>query len=122
MTTGKLQMAMFAPNTEWTPPIELPNIFDAEEIAIDVETRDPNLKEKGPGWPTKDGEVVGYAVAVAGWKGYIPVGHVGGGNLDKRIVSKWLKKVFESPPTRSCITRNTTSAGYAQRALPSMDA
>lgn len=97
MTTGKLQMAMFAPNTEWTPPIELPNIFDAEEIAIDVETRDPNLKEKGPGWPTKDGEVVGYAVAVAGWKGYIPVGHVGGGNLDKRIVSKWLKKVFESP-------------------------
>ena len=97
MTTGKLQMAMFTPQTEWTPPIELPDIFSAEEIAIDVETRDPRLKEKGPGWPTKDGEIVGYAVAVAGWKGYIPVGHVGGGNLDKRIVGKWLKKVFESP-------------------------
>jgi len=95
--TGKLQMAMFPPKTDWVPPAELPDIFDAEEIAIDVETRDPNLKNKGPGWPTKDGEIVGYAVAVAGWKGYIPVGHAGGGNLDFRIVSKWLKKVFESP-------------------------
>jgi len=77
--------------------MELPDIFDADEIAIDVETRDPNLKVKGPGWPTCDGEVVGYAIAVSGWKCYIPVGHAGGGNLDKRIVSKWLKKVFESP-------------------------
>jgi DNA polymerase I-like protein with 3'-5' exonuclease and polymerase domains len=97
MTTGKLQMAMFAPKTDWVPPIELPDIFDAEEIAIDVETRDPNLKVNGPGWPTKDGEVVGYAIAVAGWSCYIPVGHLGGGNLDFRIVSKWLRKVFESP-------------------------
>ena len=97
MTTGKLQMAMFPPKSDWVPPMELPDIFDAEEIAIDVETRDPNLKQKGPGWPTKDGEVVGYAIAVPGWKCYIPVGHAGGGNLDKRIVSKWLKKVFECP-------------------------
>lgn len=97
MSTGKLQMAMFPPKSDWVPPVELPDIFDAEEIAIDVETRDPNLKQKGPGWPTKDGEVVGYAIAVPGWKCYIPVGHAGGGNLDKRIVSKWLKKVFECP-------------------------
>ena len=97
MTTGKLQMAMFPPKSDWVPPVELPDIFDADEIAIDVETRDPNLKQKGPGWPTGDGEVVGYAIAVSGWKCYIPVGHAGGGNLDKRIVSKWLKKVFESP-------------------------
>ena len=26
-----------------------------------------------------------------------PVGHLGGGNLDKRIVNRWLKKVFECP-------------------------
>lgn len=95
--TAKLQMAMFPPKTDWVPPIELPDIFGAPEIAIDVETRDPNLKEKGPGWATHDGEVVGYAIAVPGWKCYIPVGHVGGGNLDARIVGKWLKKVFESP-------------------------
>jgi DNA polymerase I-like protein with 3'-5' exonuclease and polymerase domains len=95
--TGKLQMAMFAPKSDWVPPLELPDLSGAEEIAVDVETRDPNLKNKGPGWPTLDGEVVGFAIATAGWKGYIPVGHAGGGNLDKRITSKWLRKVLESP-------------------------
>jgi len=92
-----LQMAMFAPKSEWVPPLELPDITSAGKIAVDVETRDPNLKSNGPGWPTGDGEVVGYAIAVDGWSGYIPVGHLGGGNLDKRIVNKWLKKVFECP-------------------------
>ena len=93
----KLQMAMFAPKSEWVPPLELPDITSAKTIAIDVETSDPNLKSNGPGWPTKDGFIVGYAVAVDGWSGYLPVKHFGGGNLDERIVSRWLKKVFECP-------------------------
>ena len=92
-----LQMTMFGPKSEWVPPAELPDIFDAKQIAIDVETKDPNIKSNGPGWPTGDGEVVGYAIAVADWAGYIPIRHLGGGNLDERIVNKWLKKVFECP-------------------------
>jgi DNA polymerase I-like protein with 3'-5' exonuclease and polymerase domains len=92
-----LQMAMFASKTEWVPPLELPDITGASKIAIDVETRDPNLKTNGPGWPTGDGEIVGYALAVDGWSGYLPVRHLGGGNLDERIVNRWLKKVFECP-------------------------
>jgi len=90
-------MTMFAPKSEWVPPLELPDITSANKIAIDVETRDPNLKTNGPGWPTGDGEVVGYAVAVDGWSGYLPVRHMGGGNLDEKIVNRWLKKVFECP-------------------------
>ena len=92
-----LQLAFDTPKSEWLPPSELPNIFDAKQIAIDVETRDPNIKTLGPGWPTGDGEVVGYAVAVNDWAGYIPIRHKYGGNLDERIVNSWLKKVFESP-------------------------
>ena len=92
-----LQMAMFAPKSEWVPPAELPNIFDAKKIAIDVETRDPDLKSRGPGWPTGNGEVVGYAVATEDWSGYLPINHLGGGNLDARLANKWLKKVFECP-------------------------
>ena len=92
-----LQMTMFAPKSEWVPPLELPDITSATKIAIDVETRDPNLKTNGPGWPTGDGEVVGYAIAVDGWSGYLPVRHMGGGNLDEKIVNRWLKKVFECP-------------------------
>ena len=94
---ANLQMAMFAPKSEWVPPIELPDITSAAKIAIDVETRDPNLKKNGPGWATGDGEVVGYAVAVDGWSGYIPIRHLGGGNLDEKQVNKWLRKVFECP-------------------------
>lgn len=90
-------MAMFAPKSEWVPPLELPDITSAKKIAIDVETKDPNLKQNGPGWPTKDGYIIGYAIAVDGWSGYLPVKHLGGGNLDEKIVSRWLKKVFECP-------------------------
>ena len=92
-----LQLAFDTPKSEWVPPLELPEIFDAKQIAVDVETKDPNLKSNGPGWPTGDGEVVGYAVAVDGWSGYIPIRHEHGGNLDEKIVNRWLKKVFESP-------------------------
>ena len=90
-------MAMSPQKTEWIPPLELPDLSGAKQIAIDVETRDPDLKKMGPGWATGNGEIVGYAIATADWSGYIPVGHEGGGNLDKRIVGKWLKKVFELP-------------------------
>ena len=37
--------------------------------------------------------ILGIAVAVDGWSGYYPIAHEGGGNLDKRIVLEWFKKV-----------------------------
>ena len=88
-----LQMAMFAPKSEWVPPSDFPDLSNAKQIAIDLETRDPDLMQRGPGWPVKNGEVVGYAVAVDGWCAYYPVGHMGGGNLDRRLVENWMKRV-----------------------------
>ena len=88
----RLQFPMFGATTDWAPPSELPDLSDAKEIAVDLETRDPNLKTNGPGWPTGDGEVVGVAVATSDWKGYMPFNHLGGGNLDQRIVCRWLTK------------------------------
>ena len=92
-----LQLTMLAPKSEWVPPHELPDLSHCKQIAIDVETRDPNIKSKGPGWPTGDGEIVGYAIATDDWAHYVPVRHLGGGNLDEKIVNRWLQKVFESP-------------------------
>ena len=109
-----LQLAFDTPKSEWVPPNELPNIFEAKQIAVDVETRDPNIKTLGPGWARNDGEVVGYAIAVGGWSGYIPIRHKYGGNLDERIVNKWLKKVFESPADK--IMHNAQyDAGWIRR-------
>ena len=107
-------MAMFTPKSEWIPPMELPDITSAKKIAIDVETRDPDIKTSGPGWATGNGEVVGYAVAVDGWSGYIPIRHLGGGNLDEKIVNRWLKKVFECPADK--IMHNAQyDAGWIKR-------
>jgi len=90
-------MPLFPTQTEWVPPSTFPNLAEAREIAIDLETCDPNLERFGPGWPRKDGFIVGYALAVEGWKGYFPVAHQGGGNLDKGIVERWIKGVLALP-------------------------
>ena len=91
------QSPLFTPTSEWIPPDSFPNLSTATEIAIDLETRDENMETKGPGWPTKDGYIVGYAVAVEGWEGYYPVAHEGGGNLDKAVVERWIQKVLALP-------------------------
>ena len=96
----KKTMSMFPSTTEWTPPNTFPDLSGAEEIAIDLETCDPNMEKFGPGWPRKDGYIVGYAIAVDGWKGYYPVAHQGGGNIDKKIVERWVQKVLDLPSTK----------------------
>lgn len=90
-------MPLFPVQVEWTPPDRFPDLSDAKEIAIDLETCDPHMESYGPGWPRNDGYIVGYAVAVDGWSGYYPVAHAGGGNLDKRMVERWMKDVLATP-------------------------
>ena len=89
--------SLFPTSSEWLPPQSFPDLSQATEIAIDLETCDPNMEKFGPGWPRKDGYIVGYAFAVDGWKGYFPVAHQGGGNLDKGIVERWVKKTLALP-------------------------
>jgi len=91
---------MFSPQTEWTPPDELKDLSQAKQIAIDLETRDPNLTTLGSGSVRGDGEIVGIAVAVDGWQGYFPIAHEGGGNIDKKIVMDWFKDILRTPATK----------------------
>jgi DNA polymerase I-like protein with 3'-5' exonuclease and polymerase domains len=88
---------MFPTVSEWVPPQSFPDLSQAKEIAIDLETCDPNMEKFGPGWPRKDGFIVGYAVAVDGWCGYYPIAHGGGGNLDKKIVESWITEIMLLP-------------------------
>ena len=90
-------MPLFPMQSDWVAPDSFPNLSNAKEIAIDLETCDPNMESMGPGWPRRDGYIVGYAVAVEGWAGYFPVAHGGGGNLDKRRVERWIMDVLASP-------------------------
>ena len=83
--------------TEWMAPEIFPDLSSAECIAIDLETCDPGMKTSGPGWPTKNGYIVGFALAVDGWKGYFPIRHAGGGNLDEKKVRTFVQTVLDLP-------------------------
>jgi len=91
---------MIVPQTEWLAPTEYPDLRLAEEIAIDLETRDPDLKKLGSGAIIGNGEIVGIAVAVDGWKGYFPIAHEIGPNLDRKKVLDWFTDVCASPATK----------------------
>ena len=88
------------PTTEWVQPTEFPDLRKAEEIAIDLETRDPELKKLGSGAIRGSGEVVGIAVAVDGYKAYFPIAHGEGPNMDRKKVLDWFTDVCESPATK----------------------
>ena len=75
----------------WSPPDHLPDLSGEKIIAVDVETKDPHLRDLGPGWARGDGNLIGIAVAASGWKAYLPIGHEGGGNMAKSLVTGWLQ-------------------------------
>ena len=90
------QINMTIPNSEWVTPSEFPDLSQEDEIAIDLETRDENMKTLGTGWARRDGEIVGIAVAAGSFKGYYPVNHQGGGNLPRSKVFKWIQEVLKT--------------------------
>ena len=90
---------MFSAATEWVCPENFPNLKEHKYIAIDLETKDPNLKSKGSGSLINEGEIIGIAVAVEGWSGYFPIAHREG-NLPKQKVLEWLQEICLLPSTK----------------------
>jgi len=93
------QMPLFTPETEWVMPDELKDLRGHKEIAIDLETNDPHLKQLGSGNVTNRGHIAGVAVAVEGWSGYFPIHHEQGGNMDKKLVLGWLQDILNQENT-----------------------
>ena len=86
---------VYKPPTEWTPPDTFPTqlLKKAKEIAIDLETRDPNLKSLGPGYIRGDGEIVGVSIACEGFADYFPFAHESGFNFPKKRVLDFVRDV-----------------------------
>ena len=95
-----MKIPTFSAQTEWVIPTELPDLTKVDEIAIDLETRDPDLIKKGSGAIIGNGEVIGIAVATSNYKGYFPIAHHGGGNMDRKMVLKWFQDLLNSPSTK----------------------
>lgn len=83
---------MFPPKVDWQPPkiADLPSWAQARRVAVDVETKDPDLKELGPGVRRPGSYVCGYSFAIEdGPSFYVPVAHAGGDNAENPFQA-WL--------------------------------
>jgi hypothetical protein len=86
---------------EWTRP-NFPDVTGIKQVAVDLETYDPEIKNLGGGWATNKGFVVGVAISFEGFDGYFPVRHERGGNFSEEDVKNWLKKLFKQDPIVIC--------------------
>jgi DNA polymerase I-like protein with 3'-5' exonuclease and polymerase domains len=69
-----------------------PSLAGMGAIAVDVETFDPQLRERGPG-AHRDGYIAGIAIGTeAGYRCYYPIAHEAGENLPKEYVLSWLRR------------------------------
>ena len=96
-----MKTPLFKPQTEWLPPTDFPNLDKYDEIAIDLETKDPNLNERmGSGSVVGVGDVVGISLATHDWCAYYPIAHEGGGNMDRKMVLNWFQDQMKTDSTK----------------------
>lgn len=79
-------------------PEDFPRLWEADLVSLDLETRDPNLMERGPGDIREDGEVVGIALAADGFSRYYPIRHADGPNCEVEPVVRYVREVLERAP------------------------
>ena len=87
------QDLVFLPEANWRPPTQV--LSTAKTIALDMETRDPYLLTRGPGFKYGEGAPVGVAIATAEGAMYLPFAHLGGDNLDESIVKRITQKFID---------------------------
>ena len=78
---------------------DFPNIAHAKRVSVDIETRDEQLKELGPGVRRPDSYIAGIALSVEDGGGYVstylPIGHEQGFNYTPEQVLPYVKDVLQ---------------------------
>lgn len=88
------------PDTRWEIPREFPNLSSAAYLGLDIERKDPQLIEHGPGWARGDGHIVGLSVATPeGHRWYFPIRHEvePSYNLQPQHVLAWARDTLGNP-------------------------
>jgi DNA polymerase I-like protein with 3'-5' exonuclease and polymerase domains len=99
-------------DVDWNIPPDYPDLTSYKDVAVDLETYDPNIKTLGPGWARNDGHIIGIAVAAGEYKGYFPMRHENGHNLDPKFTLKWIKKQLSVPEMNVIMHNATYDAGW----------
>ena len=79
------------PESSWRAPDSFPDIYGAKWWSIDIESKDPHLLSRGPGFVRRDAYACGVAIHVDGFFGYYPVRHATGSNIAPNVVFDWLR-------------------------------
>ena len=94
-----------------------PELIDAPPgyVALDFETEDPTLLERGSSWAFDGiGQVIGMAVAWEGFEAYYPIAHREG-NVDRDKVIAWLTAHLKRPDIRIICANASYDLGWARR-------
>jgi DNA polymerase-1 len=86
------------PDTGWRTPTEFPNLSAAKAVSYDVETYDPELTTRGPGWGRGTGHICGISLGVpSGERWYFPMRHTIEPelNMDPAQVLRFVKHTLE---------------------------
>jgi DNA polymerase I-like protein with 3'-5' exonuclease and polymerase domains len=85
------QLPMFMPQSDWQPPSSLPDLKTKRILAIDTETRDPHLLDKGPGFIRGDADLRGFSVATESDSWFFPLRYPEDNYHDPGAALLWLK-------------------------------
>jgi DNA polymerase I-like protein with 3'-5' exonuclease and polymerase domains len=106
------------PDTGWAAPNYFPDLSGAKALCIDVETYDPELNERGPGWARGVGHIVGIAVGVQdGPRWYFPMRHEvrPDENMDPQKVLMWAQNEFSNPAQPKVGANITYDVGWLRQ-------
>lgn len=108
---------LLLPHSSWEPPRELPDLSRYDMIAVDLETCDPELHTRGPGWVAfGPGHVAG--IAYSAWEGptgYLPIAHGAGTNMDRNKVLDWARREFRRPDQAKVFHNAGYDIGWLKR-------
>lgn len=86
------------PKLGWKPATDFPSLAGAKAIAFDVETKDPDIKDHGPGWGRGKGHIIGISLATDdGFNKYFPIRHEDGFNHDPVQVTRYVREQLSRP-------------------------
>lgn len=92
------QLGLFRPESDWSPPTELPDLRGRPLVGLDTETRDDGLStRRGPGWALGPaGHLCGISWSAEGTRGYVPLRHPDTECWDLDTVRRWLGDLVRS--------------------------
>lgn len=90
------QMPLWEPESDWKKPTSFPQ-WNKKLLGFDIETYDPDLLSKGPGFIRGDARVVGYSLSDGDSSYYFPFAHAYGENMSRHDCLSYLEKVVADP-------------------------